>query len=67
MADIGVAYTGMPCICHTYIGMACIGTAYIGMAYVVTAYLVMAYIDVFKPELQDLEVAAAAGHIDVDR
>ena len=42
-------------------------TVLIGSGIAMMNYLVMAYIDVFKPELQDSEVAAAAGHIDVDR
>ena len=42
-------------------------TVLIGSGVAMMNYLVMAYIDVFKPELQDSEVAAAAGHIDVDR
>ena len=41
-------------------------TVLIGSGIAMMNYLVMAYIDVFKPELQDSEVAAA-GHIDVDR
>ena len=42
-------------------------TVLIGSGIAMMNYLVMAYIDVFKPELQDSEVAAAAGHIDVER
>ena len=42
-------------------------TVLIGSGIAMMNYLVMIYIDVFKPELLDSEVAAAAGHIDVDR
>ena len=42
-------------------------TVLIGSGVAMMNYLVMAYIDVFKPELLDSEVAAAAGHIDADR
>lgn len=42
-------------------------TVLIGSGIAMMNYLVMIYIDVFKPELLDSEVAAAAGHIDADR
>ena len=42
-------------------------TVLIGSGIAMMNYLVMFYIDVFKPELLDSEVAAAAGHIDADR